>query len=190
MVYSAAKFQKSNTYQYPTDKKVRKLFKVPTYFGTTLYMFRTVSPYSNRSLRMYIQHQVYVIQVLWLLASKQPQDLYVHLVGFTTKYSCIVMHVPTNVKIQHNSLWNSRRGDGSHGILVQVLNQFDDLVTCHGRFVELFVDVRTVAMWISSRHMNHRLHQDKRIPLGTKAYWRNMWGFFAVLWVYVPVEQM
>jgi hypothetical protein len=104
MVYSAAKFQQSNTSQFPTDKKVRNLFEVSTYFGTTLYIFRTVFPYIIRSLRMYIEHQVYVIQVLWLLASKQPQDLYVHLIGFTTKYSCIVMHVPTNVKIQHHSL--------------------------------------------------------------------------------------
>jgi len=46
------------------------------YFGTTLYMFQTVSPSIIRSLRLYIQHQVYVIQVLWLLASKQPQNLY------------------------------------------------------------------------------------------------------------------
>ena len=46
------------------------------YFGTTLYMFRTVSLSIIRSLRLYIQHQVYVIQVLWLLASKQPQNLY------------------------------------------------------------------------------------------------------------------
>jgi hypothetical protein len=46
------------------------------YFGTTLYMFLTVSPSIIRSLRLYIQHQVYVIQVLWLLASKQPQNLY------------------------------------------------------------------------------------------------------------------
>jgi hypothetical protein len=57
------------------------------YFGTTLYMFRTVFPSIIRSLRLYIQHQVYVIQVLWLLASKnemehlvsaskQPQNLY------------------------------------------------------------------------------------------------------------------
>ena len=44
------------------------------YFGTTLYMFRTVSPSIIRSLRLYIQH--HTIQVLWLLASKQPQDLY------------------------------------------------------------------------------------------------------------------
>ena len=46
------------------------------YFGTTLYMFRTVSQSIIRSLRLYIQHQAYVIQVLWLLASKQPQNLY------------------------------------------------------------------------------------------------------------------
>ena len=39
-------------------------------------MFRTVSPSIISSLRLYIQHQVYVIQVLWLLASKQPQNLY------------------------------------------------------------------------------------------------------------------
>ena len=46
------------------------------YFGTTLYVFRTVSPSIIRSLRLYIQHEVYVIQVLWLLASKQPQKLH------------------------------------------------------------------------------------------------------------------
>ena len=45
-------------------------------FGTALYMFRTVSPPVISSLRLYIQHQVYVIQVLWLLTSKQPQNLY------------------------------------------------------------------------------------------------------------------
>jgi hypothetical protein len=46
------------------------------YFGTTLYMFQTVFLSIIRSLRLYIQHQVFVIQVLWLLASKQPQNLY------------------------------------------------------------------------------------------------------------------
>ena len=46
------------------------------YFGTTPYMFRTVSPSIIRSLRLYIPHQVYVIQVRWLLVSKQPQNLY------------------------------------------------------------------------------------------------------------------
>ena len=42
------------------------------YFGTTLYMFRTVSPSIIRSLRLYIRH--HTIQVLWLLASKQLQN--------------------------------------------------------------------------------------------------------------------
>ena len=37
------------------------------YFGTTLYTFRKVFPSIIRSLRLYIQHQVYVVQVLWLL---------------------------------------------------------------------------------------------------------------------------
>jgi hypothetical protein len=46
------------------------------YFGTTLYMFQTVFPSITRSLRLYIQHQIYVIQVLWPLASKRPQNLY------------------------------------------------------------------------------------------------------------------
>ena len=32
-------------------------------------MFRTVSPSIIRSLRLYIRHQVYVIQLLWLFAS-------------------------------------------------------------------------------------------------------------------------
>ena len=50
-------------------------------------MFRTVSPSIIRSLRMYIQYQVNVIQILWLLASgngmehlvpasKQPQNMH------------------------------------------------------------------------------------------------------------------
>jgi hypothetical protein len=47
------------------------------YFGTTFYMFRTVFPSIIRSLRLCIQHHVYVILVLCLIASKQPQNLYV-----------------------------------------------------------------------------------------------------------------
>jgi len=39
------------------------------YFGTTLYMFRTVFSSIIRSLRLCIQHQVYVVWFLWLLSS-------------------------------------------------------------------------------------------------------------------------
>jgi len=58
--------------------KANQMFNISNlfYFGTTLYMFRTVFPSIVRSLRLYIQLQVYVIQVLWLLAYKQPQNLY------------------------------------------------------------------------------------------------------------------
>ena len=41
------------------------------YFGIILYMFRTVSQSIIRSLRLYIQHQVCVIQILWLFFSKK-----------------------------------------------------------------------------------------------------------------------
>jgi len=46
------------------------------YFGTTLYMFLTVFTSIIRSLRLYIQHQVYVIQVLWLLAGVSSHRTY------------------------------------------------------------------------------------------------------------------
>jgi hypothetical protein len=43
-------------------------------------MLRTVSPSIIRSLRLYIQHQLYVIHVLWLLASGIEMELRFHLV--------------------------------------------------------------------------------------------------------------
>ena len=39
-------------------------------------MFRTVSLPIVRSPRLYIQHQIYIIHVLWLLAIKHPQNVY------------------------------------------------------------------------------------------------------------------
>jgi len=62
-------------YFYSKTNKMHNISNI-FYFGTTFYMFQTVFPSILRSLRLYIQHQVYVIQVLWLFASKQPQNLY------------------------------------------------------------------------------------------------------------------
>ena len=45
------------------------------YFVVALYVLRTVFPSIIRSLRLYIQHQVYVIQVLWLLTSGNEMEL-------------------------------------------------------------------------------------------------------------------
>jgi len=44
--------------------------------GETLKNTLRVSDCPSVHHRLNIQHQVYVIQVLWLLASKQPQNLY------------------------------------------------------------------------------------------------------------------
>jgi len=59
-------------YFYSTTNQTHNITNL-FYFGTTLYILRTVSPSIIRSLRLYIQYQVYAIQVL---AGKQPQTLY------------------------------------------------------------------------------------------------------------------
>jgi len=46
------------------------------YFGTTLHMPRTVPPPITRSPRLHTQHQAHVIQVLWVHASMQSQNLH------------------------------------------------------------------------------------------------------------------
>jgi len=49
-------------------------------------MFRTVSPSIIRSLRLYIQH--HTIEVLWLLAGKQPQKMYdIYLLLYAQSYT-------------------------------------------------------------------------------------------------------
>ena len=47
------------------------------YFGTTFYIFRKVFP--SIILRLYIQHQVYAIQVPWLLGGGNVVELLFHL---------------------------------------------------------------------------------------------------------------
>jgi len=76
----------------PTRCTISQIYFI---FVKKFYMFRTVFPYIIRILRLYIQHQIYVIQFLWLLASKQPQNL----VGFTMEiyydarpYKCRIYH--------------------------------------------------------------------------------------------------
>jgi hypothetical protein len=65
-----------NVHRISIVKPTRCTISQIYFFLTTLYMFRTVCPSIIRSLKLYIQHQVYVIEILWLFASKQPQNLY------------------------------------------------------------------------------------------------------------------
>jgi hypothetical protein len=61
-------------------------------------MFRTVLPSTNRSWRLYIQHQVYVIQVRGLHASW-------HLVPASKQSTKPVWHIPGAVCTVLNSWW-------------------------------------------------------------------------------------
>jgi hypothetical protein len=62
-------------YFYSTTNQMHNIINL-FYFVVALYMFQTVSPSIIRSLRLYIQHQVHVIQVFWSLGNKQSQYLY------------------------------------------------------------------------------------------------------------------
>jgi hypothetical protein len=77
------------------------------YFQTTLYMFRTVFPSIIRSLRLYIQHQVCVIQILWLLASRNGMEL--HLVPAGKQSAKSVWHIPGAVCTVLDSWWWTER---------------------------------------------------------------------------------
>ena len=78
------------------------------HFGTTLYMFLTVSPSIIRSLRLYsyIQHLAYAIQVLWLVTSKQPQNLF---------YICLILCV----RVLLDSWWWTERPSETRRVLFQ-----------------------------------------------------------------------
>jgi hypothetical protein len=68
---SGSHFYVQHKYFMPFYSETNQMHNISNlfYFGTTFYMFRTVSPSIIRSLRLYIQHQVCVIQVLWNIAS-------------------------------------------------------------------------------------------------------------------------
>jgi len=76
LIYVESQTDMANTistlFCYSKTKQMRNISNL-FYFRTTLHMFRMVSPSIISSLRLYIQH--HTIQVLWLLASKQPQNL-------------------------------------------------------------------------------------------------------------------
>jgi len=54
---------------------MHQFLKMILFCISTLHVSDGLSAHHQKS-KIYIEHQVYVIQVLWLLASKQPQNLY------------------------------------------------------------------------------------------------------------------
>ena len=84
------------------------------YFGTTLYMFRTVFPSIIRSLRLYIQH--HTIQVLWLFASGNEME---HLVTASKQPAEPVWHIPDAVCTVSDSWWWTERPSETCIVLLQ-----------------------------------------------------------------------
>jgi hypothetical protein len=75
-------------------------------YWISLYMFQMVFLSIIRSSRLYTQHQVYVVQVSWLLAGGTRWDCFCCVVGgVLISWSCgkwrmVMMHGPINVKFQ------------------------------------------------------------------------------------------
>ena len=72
------------------------------YFGAKIYMFLTVFSSIIKSLRLYIQHQVYVIQVLLLIATTE-----------------LVWHIPDAVCTFLDSWWWTERQSETSRLLFQ-----------------------------------------------------------------------
>jgi hypothetical protein len=75
----------------------------------SLYMFRMVFPSIIRSSRLYTQHQVYIIQVSWLLASGHEMELWFHLVPASKQLTVSVWHIPFAVCTVLNYWWWTER---------------------------------------------------------------------------------
>jgi len=56
------------------------------------YMFQTVLPSVVRSFRLYIQYQVYVIQVLWVLANGNEMELVSSSISIYLMLLCTVLY--------------------------------------------------------------------------------------------------
>jgi len=62
-------------YFYSKINQMYNTLKFILFWNNPLHVLDGLSVHHQES-KTYIQHQVYVVQVLWLLASKQPQNLY------------------------------------------------------------------------------------------------------------------
>jgi len=86
-------------------------------------MFRTVFPSIIRSLRLYIQHQVYVIQVLWLLASGNEMEPQFHIVPARKQSAESVWHIPDAVcTVLDSWCWTERPSETCRVLLQNKIN--------------------------------------------------------------------
>jgi hypothetical protein len=78
------------------------------YFVVALCMFQTVFPSIIRSLRLYIQHQVYVNIFCWMLASGNKVELQFHLIPASNQSEESVWHILDAVCTVDSWRWTER----------------------------------------------------------------------------------
>jgi len=128
------------------------------YLGTTLYMFRTVSQFIIRSLRMYIQHKAYAIQALWLLASGNEMEF--HFVPASKQSAKSVWHTPDAVCTVLDSWWWTERPSETCRVLLQ--NKINLWYSAFGWFyyrnILWFMVLQTSTQtWLLCKHFKNNL---------------------------------
>jgi hypothetical protein len=89
-------------------------------YWISLYMFRTAFPSIIRSSRRYTQHQIYVIQVSWLLASGHEMERS----SISCPLALPVWHIPDAVCNVLNSGWWTERPSETCGVIFNKLENF------------------------------------------------------------------
>jgi hypothetical protein len=107
-------------------------------YWISLYVFQAVFPSIIRSSRLYTQHQVYVIQVSWLLASRHEMELF-HLMP-TSKQSTNLYDIYLLLCVQS---WPSDDGRKDHPKHVEWYSINSKIVHIVGFTVEIYHDARS-----------------------------------------------
>ena len=105
-------------------------------------MFRTVFPSIIRSLRLYIQHQVYTYRFCWLLASGNEMELSFHLVPASKQSAKSVCYIPDAVCTVLDSWWWTERPSETCRVLLQSKINLKKLVHLIGFTTEIYHDAR------------------------------------------------
>ena len=109
---------KPNEYFYSNTNQMHQFLKFILFCSSTLHVSE-VSPPVIRSLRLYIQHQVYVIQFSWLLASGNSMELQFQLVPASKQSAESVWHTPDAVCTVLDSWWWTERPSETCRMLLQ-----------------------------------------------------------------------
>ena len=132
------KYEGTRLYFYSKTKQMHQFSQIYFNFVVLLYIFRTVFLSIIRNLRLYIQHQLYVKQVSWLLASGNE----FHTVPASKQSAESLWHIPDAVCTVLDSWWWTERPSETYRVLLQIKINLTKLVHLVRFTIEIYHDTR------------------------------------------------